>query len=69
MHKARVQFALDLYHADVLDKSVWETFEYDNLGELDAVARQRSKELGLPYIWLADMGKTLDELGVEDDQA
>ena len=69
MHKARVQFALDLYHADVLDKSVWETFEYDNFGELDAMARQRSKELGLPYIWLADMGKTLDELEGKDDQA
>ena len=62
MHKARVQFALDLYHADVLDKSVWETFEYNNCAELYTKLRQRSKELGLPYIWLADRGKTLDEL-------
>ena len=62
MHKARVQFALDLYHADVLDKGVWETFEYNNFGELGVMLRQRSKELGLPYIWLADRGKTLDEL-------
>ena len=62
MHKARVQFALDLYHADVLDKSVWETFEYDNLGELDATLRQRSKELGLPYITVYPPGRTLDKL-------
>ena len=67
MHKARVQFALDLYHADVLDKSVWETFEYDNLGELDAMARQRSKELGLPYITVYPPGKTLDELEGESN--
>lgn len=48
--KATVEFAKDLRHRDILGESVCEDFEFDDVRQLGRDAKERGKQLGLPYI-------------------